>query len=62
MLVGDLVYNDELECDCNYEIHDGTELLFSTKTDGLKKPLDCILDRKVKQVTVNMDTMIIEVA
>ena len=49
MLVGDLVYNDNFDCNCNYAIYDATEgkqwadgakCLFSTLRDGWKKPLD----------------------
>lgn len=43
MLVGDLVYNDNFDCNCNYAIYDategkqwadGAECLFSTIRDG----------------------------
>ena len=51
MLVGDLVYNDNFDCNCNYAIYDATEgkqwadgakCLFSTIRDGWNKPLDNI--------------------
>lgn len=70
MLVGDLVYNDDFGCNCNYEIYDcteegkqwgdGAELIFSTKTKGFRKPLDCILDMKIKYITTNEMTIVIE--
>lgn len=70
MLVGDLVYNDNFDCNCNYEIYDctedgkqwgdGAELIFSTKVDGFKKPLDSILDMKIKYITTSEMTIIIE--
>ena len=70
MLVGDLVYNDSFDCDCNYEIYDcteegkqwgdGAELVFSTRVDGYKKPLDSILDMKIKYITTSEMTIIIE--
>lgn len=70
MLVGDLVYNDDFDCNCNYEIYDcteegkqwgdGAEVIFSTKTDGFKKPLDAILDMKIKYITTNENAIIIE--
>ena len=70
MLVGDLVYNDDFDCNCNYEIYDcteegkqwgdGAEVIFSTKTDGFKKPLDVILDMKIKYITTNENAIIIE--
>lgn len=66
MLVSDLVYNDDFDCNCNYEIYDCTEegkraeVIFSTKIDGFKKPLDAILDMKIKYITTNENTIIIE--
>ena len=39
---------------------DGAELVFSTKRDGFKKPLDRILDMDVKYITVKEHTLIIE--
>lgn len=70
MLVGDLIYNNDFDCNCNYEIYDcteegkqwsnGAEVIFSTKTDGFKKPLDTILDMKIKSITTNENAIIIE--
>lgn len=70
MLVGDLVYNDDFDCNCNYEIYDctennkqygdGAEIIFSTKINGFKKPLNSILDMKIKYITTNEYTIIIE--
>ena len=70
MLIGDLVYNDDFDCNCNYEIYDCTEdekqwgtcadVIFSTKTNGFTKPLDAILDMKIKYITTNENTIIIE--
>ena len=72
MLVGDLIYNDEFDCNCNYEIYDCTEdgkqygdgakVIFSTKTDGFRKPLNEILDMKIKYITTNENAIIIEAA
>lgn len=70
MLVGDLVYNDNFDCNCNYEIYDcteegkqwgdGAELIFSTKINGFKKPLISVLDMKIKYITTNENAIIIE--
>lgn len=70
MLVGDLVYNNDFDCNCNYEIYDCTEdgtqwgdgakLIFSTIVNGFKKPLDSILDMKIKYITTSELTIIIE--
>ena len=70
MLVGDLVYNDNFDCNCNYEIYDctedgkqwgdGAELIFSTNVNGFKKPLNSVLDMKIKYITTNENAIIIE--
>lgn len=70
MLVGDLVYNDNFDCNCNYEIYDcteegkqwgdGAELIFSTNVNGFKKPLSSVLDMKIKYITTNENAIVIE--
>ena len=70
MLVGDLVYNDDFDCNCNYEVYDctedgkqwgdGAELIFSTKVNGFTKPLNSILDMKIKYITTNEMAIVIE--
>lgn len=69
MLVGDLIYNDEFDCNCNYAIYDssdgkqygdGAELVFSTVRDGYGKPLNRILDMKVSYITIQESCLIIE--
>lgn len=72
MLVGDLVYSDDFDCNCNYEVYDctedgkqwsdGAELIFSTKVDGFKKPLNDLLDMEIKYITTNENAIIIEAA
>ena len=70
MLVGDLVYSDDFDCNCNYDIYDcteagkqygdGAELILSTKRNGFRKPLDRILDMKIKYITTQDSTIVIE--
>lgn len=62
MLVGDLVYNDDIECHCHYDIYDAesSKLIISTKRDGFHKPLDKILDMRVKYITIEKETLVIE--
>lgn len=70
MLVGDLVYNDDFDCNCNYEVYDcteygkqygdGAEVIFSTKVNGFTKPLNSVLDMKIKYITTSEMTIIIE--
>ena len=70
MLVGDLIYNDDFDCNCNYEVYDcaedgkqwgdGAELVFSTSVNGFKKPLNSVLDMKIKYITTNNNAIIIE--
>lgn len=69
-LVGDLVYSDDFDCNCNYDIYDctedgkqygdGAELIFGTKRDGFGKPLDRVLDMKIKYITTQGSTIVIE--
>lgn len=69
MLVGDLVYNNDFDVNCNYEIYDCTEngktwhdakMIYGTMRDGWKKPLDKILDMKIKYITANHQSIVIE--
>lgn len=70
MLVGDLVYSDNFDCNCNYEVYDCTEdgkqwgdgakLIFSTIVNGFRKPLNSVLDMKIKYITTNNNAIIIE--
>ena len=39
---------------------DGAELIFSTKRNGFRKPLDRILDMKIKYITTQDSTIVIE--
>lgn len=65
MLVGDLIYNNDFDCNCNIEIYDctedglqygdGAEMIFS----GWSKPLNSILDMKIKYITTNKDMAIV---
>ena len=69
MLVGDLIYNNDFDCNCNIEIYDctknglqygdGAEIIFSTAREGWHKPLDEILDMKIKYITTNKDMAIV---
>ena len=69
MLVGDLIYNDDFDANLNYAVYDCTEdgkqwhnskVIHSTKENGYSKPLDKILDMKVKYLTIENDCLIIE--
>lgn len=69
MLVGDLIYNNDFDVNCNYEIYDCTEkgrtwydskMILGTMRDGWKKPLDKILDMKIKYITTNHQSIVIE--
>lgn len=69
MLVGDLIYNDDFDVNCNYSIYDctegkahndGAEIIFSTKTDGFIKPRPKILDMEISYITIEDSTIVIE--
>lgn len=69
MIVSDLIYNDDIEIDCDIEIYDCTT---QTRKDGAKKvystksmphkPFDNVLDMKVTLITINAvtKTLIVE--
>ena len=70
MLVGDLVYNDYFDCDCNYRVYDctaedthydeGAKCIYDAVRDGNRKPLDAVLDMQVLYLTVTDNCIIIE--
>lgn len=69
MLVGDLIYNDNFDCNCNYAIYDCTEggvqwdeakIIHSTIQHGYSKPKDAILDMKIKYITTSDNILIVE--
>ena len=69
MLVGDLIYNDDLDINANVAVFDcsGTEAswhakeaIFESRRDGWHKPLAAILDLKIKYITTDGDCIIIE--
>lgn len=70
VLVRDLIYNNDFDCNCNYEIYDCTEegkqwgeeseLIFSTKRDGFDTPSEAILNMKIKYITISGLTLVIE--
>lgn len=64
MLVGDYIYNDDFDVNCNYTIYDcrntnkcweEADILFSTSRDGFHKPSDWILDLHVQYVTIDVN-------
>lgn len=70
MLVGDLVYNDYFDCDCNHRVYDctaedthydnGAKCTYDAVRDGNRKPLDAVLDMQVLYLTVTDNCIIIE--
>ena len=69
MIVGDIIYNDEVDFNANYAIYkcksdvcwDETEPIISTAKNGYGKPLDAILDMEVQYMTISNNELIIEV-
>lgn len=68
MIVGDLIYNDDFNIDCDFEVYDcriaenwqTAPLLFSTLINGGHKPLDSILDMRIKLITICESRIIVE--
>lgn len=69
MLVGDFIYNDDFDVNCNVAVYDCTEddvdwhtaeKIYETFVNK-SKPLDAIMDMKIKYVTIdNNHTIVIE--
>lgn len=65
LLVGDLIFDEDVELNCNYVIYDcrysdsWQEVLYDSEVDKFK-PLDIILDMRVKCITVSENKLIIE--
>ena len=67
LLVGDLIYDDELDLNCNYVVYDcrydvswqEAEVLYDSEIDKYK-PLDIIVDMCVKCITITENKLIIE--
>ncbi len=58
MLVGDLIYNDDFDVNCNFDVYDCSDdkdwseaNLIHTNINNYEKPLDEILDMKIKYIT-----------
>ena len=68
MLVGDLIWNNNFDCNCNFAIYDCSDgkswhevkEVYSTKANGWHKPLDEVLDMEIIYITTNNDVLIIE--
>lgn len=69
MLVGDLIYNDDFDVNCNVHVwkctpetcwgESGSELIWSTEQNGSNKPLDALLDKEVRYMTIDAENMAI---
>ena len=69
MLVGDFIYNNDFDVNCNVAIYDCTEKnidwstapkIYETQVNK-SKPLDKIFDMKIKYITLDVDNMTIVV-
>lgn len=70
MLVEDLVYNDNFDCDCNYKVYDctaedthydnGAKCIYDAVREGNRKPLNAILDMQLTYLTVTENCIMIE--
>ncbi|MCQ2077638.1 MAG: hypothetical protein MJZ20_11560 [Bacteroidaceae bacterium] len=59
MLVGDLIYNDDFDINCNYTIYNGDwhngNVVFSYARGAWNKPLDTLLDKKINYITLDVE-------
>ena len=70
MLLGDLIYDNDIDTNCVIEVYDCTDPnvqpnnqapLIYTNKDNYHKPLDKVLDMTVTYITVINNKLIIEV-
>lgn len=68
MLIGDLIYSNDFDINCHYVVYDcrkenvtwdEAEVLYDNEKD-YSKPLDWILDLKVKYITLAENCIVIE--
>lgn len=64
MLVGDLVYNESFDFDCDYEIYDqqrgrGASPIFSKEQNHFRKPPYSVLDMEIEHIEVRGGTIIV---
>lgn len=67
LLVGDLIFDEDVELNCHYAVYDcrygeswqKAEVLYDSETDKFK-PLDIVLDMRVKNISVSENKLIIE--
>jgi len=59
MLVGDLIYSEDFDANCNFAVYkgiwnEGGELLWNSKTG---KPSCALRDREIKYLTIDVDRL-----
>ena len=67
LCVGDLIFDDDVELNCHYAVYDcrygeswqKAEVLYDNETDKFK-PLDIILDMRIKNISISENKLIIE--
>lgn len=68
MLIGDLIYSNDFDINCHYIVYgcreenvtwDEAKVLYDNEKD-FSKPLDWILDLKVKYITLGENCIVIE--
>ena len=61
MLVGDLIYSDSVDIECDYKVYCSGNLLADTKANGFCKLPCSVLDLPVKSISIKNGMLIIEV-
>lgn len=67
LLVGDLIFDEDVELNCHYAVYDcrydeswwEAEVLYDSEIDKFK-PLDIVLDMRVKNISISENKLIIE--
>ena len=68
LCVGDLIFDEDVELSCHYAVYDcrngkswhEAEVLYDSIEDRFSKPLDVVLDMRIKNISISENKLIIE--
>lgn len=68
LCVGDLIFDEDVELSCHYTVYDcrndkswqEAEVLYDNIEDRFSKPLDVVLDMRIKNISISENKLIIE--
>ena len=68
LLVSDLIFDEDVILSCHYTVYDcrngnswhEAEVLYDSEEDRFSKPLDVVLDMRIKNISISENRLIIE--